>query len=281
MPELPEIEIVRRDLEKEVVGRRIKDVEVRTGRNAMKIIKRHGRRKEFQDLLTGAKVESIDRHGKWILLELDNDQVAVIDLGESGVLVKTSASDDIVPHTHIVVGFTIGGQLRIIDPKLSGEIFVTTPEELKGMDEYQAFLIDPLETPLAWQRFSAMLEDRKEAMKRLLADQNFVVGLGDLYSDEVLFASGLRYDRPSNELSSQDVRRLYRSLMETLQDAVKARGTSLSDSQFTDLGGVSGQYQSELKVFKREGESCRRCRSSIIKESFDGKDTYFCPQCQS
>ena len=126
-----------------------------------------------------------------------------------------------------------------------------------------------------------MLEDRKEAMKRLLADQNFVVGLGDLYSDEILFASGLRYDRPSNELSSQDVRRLYRSLMETLQDAVKARGTSLKDTQFTDLGGVSGQYQSELKVFEREGESCRRCRSSIIKESFDGKDTYFCPQCQS
>ncbi len=247
----------------------------------MKIIKRHGRRKEFQDLLTGAKVESIDRHGKWILLELDNDRVAVIDLGESGILVKTSASDAIVSHTHIVIGFTIGGQLRIVDPKLSGEIFVTTPEDLKGMDEYQGFLIDPLETPLAWQRFSAMLEDRKEAMKRLLADQNFVVGLGDLYSDEILFASGLRYDRPSNELSSQDVRRLYRSLMETLQDAVKARGTSLNDTQFTDLGGVSGQYQSELKVFKREGESCRRCRSSIVKESFDGKDTYFCPQCQS
>lgn len=247
----------------------------------MKIIKRHGRRKEFQELLTGAKVESIDRHGKWILLELDNERVAVIDLGESGILVKTSASDVIVPHTHIVIGFTIGGQLRIVDPKLSGEIFVTTPEDLKGMDEYQGFLIDPLETPLAWQRFSAMLEDRKEAMKRLLADQNFVVGLGDLYSDEILFASGLRYDRPSNELSSQDVRRLYRSLMETLQDAVKARGTSLKDTQFTDLGGVSGQYQSELKVFEREGESCRRCRSSIIKESFDGKDTYFCPQCQS
>lgn len=247
----------------------------------MKIIKRHGRRKEFQDLLTGAKVESIDRHGKWILLELDNDRVAVIDLGESGILVKTSASDAIVPHTHIVIGFTIGGQLRIVDPKLSGEIFVTTPEDLKGMEEYQGFLIDPLETPLAWQRFSAMLEDRKEAMKRLLADQNFVVGLGDLYSDEILFASGLRYDRPSNELSSQDVRRLYRSLMETLQDAVKARGTSLNDTQFTDLGGASGQYQSELKVFEREGESCRRCRSSIIKESFDGKYTYFCPQCQS
>ncbi len=281
MPELPEVETLRGDLEKEVVGRRIKDVEVRTGRNAMKIIKRHGRRKEFQDLLTGAKVESIDRHGKWILLELDNDRVAVIDLGESGILVKTSASDVIVPHTHIVIGFTIGGQLRIVDPKLSGEIFVTTPEDLKGMEEYQGFLIDPLETPLAWQRFSAMLEDRKEAMKRLLADQNFVVGLGDLYSDEILFASGLRYDRPSDELSSQDVRRLYRSLTETLQDAVKARGTSLKDAQFTDLGGVSGQYQSELKVFKREGESCRRCRSSIIKERFDGKDTYFCPQCQS
>src|SRR5918999_1171850 len=116
MPELPEIEVLRRDLEKEVVTRRIKDVEVRNSRNAMKAIRRHGRRKEFQDLLEGAKVEKVDRIGRSLALELDNGNALVVDLGGSGGLAKTSASDEVVTHTHVVIGFTIGGQLRIVDP---------------------------------------------------------------------------------------------------------------------------------------------------------------------
>jgi formamidopyrimidine-DNA glycosylase len=118
-------------------------------------------------------------------------------------------------------------------------------------------------------------------MKELLADEKFIVGLGDLYSDEILFTSGLRYDRQSDKLSSQDVRRLYRSLMETLQEAVKLRGTSIGEHEFTDLTGQPGTYQVELKVYEREGEFCRRCRHDIQRVGFNGIDTYFCPQCQT
>ena len=95
MPELPEIEVMKRDLEKEIAGRRIKDVEVRAGTNAMKVIKRHGRRKEFQDLLTGGKVDRVDRVGKWLLFHLDNRQVLLMRLGDSGTLSKTSVSGDL------------------------------------------------------------------------------------------------------------------------------------------------------------------------------------------
>ena len=281
MPELPEVEVLRQDLDKEVVGRRIKEAEVRPGSTAMKMIPRHGRRKEFRDLLVGTKVEAVTRHGKWIILELDDAGLMVVDLGDSAMLHKTSASDEIAPHTHIVLAFTIGGQLRVLDPKLTGEVFVIARDDLKSADGYGSFQIDPLATPLAWQQFSGLLDERREAMKSLLLDERFICGLGDLYSDEVLFASGLRYDRSSDRLSSQDVRRLYRALMETLQDAVKARGTSWSDGSFTDLQGGPGNYQVELKVFRREGESCRRCRSRIVKQQFEGRDTFFCPQCQS
>lgn len=281
MPELPEVEVLKQDLEKEVVGRRIKDAEVRPGSTAMKMIPRHGRRKEFRDLLVGAKVTAVTRRGKWIILELDDDRVMVVDLGDSAMLRKTSASDEIAPHTHILLAFTIGGQLRVVDPKLTGEVFVIPSDDLKRAEGYESFLIDPLESPLAWQRFSGLLDERREAMKSLLLDERFICGLGDLYSDEVLFASGLRFDRPSDRLSSQDVRRLYRALMETLQDAVKARGTSLIDGSFTDLQGGRGNYQIDLKVFQREGQACRRCRSMIVKRQFEGRDTYFCPQCQS
>jgi formamidopyrimidine-DNA glycosylase len=282
MPALPEIEVLHRDLEKEVVSRRFKDVEVRPGSTSMRLIPRHGRRKELQDLLVGAKVEGAARSGRYLLMELDTQHTLVVRLGPRGQLIKVSASGEVAPHTHLVMSFTIGGQLRIIDPDAASEVFVTPTDKLKAIhDELHGFEIDPLESPLAWQHFSAILEQKARPMKELLADESFIVGLGDLYSDEILFTSGLRYDRPSDQLSSQDVRRLYRSLMETLQESVKARGTSYGEFEFTDLAGQPGAYQVELKVYEREGEFCRRCRTPIQRVSFNGIDTYFCPQCQS
>jgi len=281
VPALPEVEIVRRDLEKEVVGRRIKEVEVRPGSNAMKVVKRHGRRKEFSDLLLGARVNGVDRIGRRIVLDLDNGRALVLDLGESARVLKTSASDGLAPHTHIVVSFTIGGQLRIIDPKLTGEVFVVGREQLAELEGMRSFTIDPLDTPLAWQQFSTLLERRTETMRDVLLDEGFICGLGDIYSDEILFTAGIRHDRPSNSLSSQDVRRLYRGLMETLQDAVRARGTSWGEVEFRDLQGNPGQFQLDLKVFERAGEPCRRCRHEIVREAVNGRYSYYCPQCQS
>jgi formamidopyrimidine-DNA glycosylase len=280
VPALPEIEIIRRDLEKEVVGRRIKEVEVRPGSNAMKVIRRHGRRKEFSALLVGARVISVDRIGRRILLDLDNEHVLVLDLGASGQVLKMSASDGVAPHTHIIVSFTIGGQLRLVDPRLTGEVFVMDRADLARLEGLRSFAIDPLETPLAWQQFSSLLGQRAETMKEVLLDDGFICGLGDIYSDEVLFSAGIRYDRPCNRLSSQDVRRLYRGLMETLQDAVRARGTSWGEVEFRDLQGNPGQFQLDLKVYERAGEPCRRCRHEIVREAANGRYSFFCPQCQ-
>ena len=281
MPALPEIEVLLRDLEKEVVSRRFKDVEIRSGSTSMKLIPRHGRRKEFQDLLVGAKVERARRIGRYLLMDLDNGHTLAVHLGAHGQIVKVSASGDVAPHTHITMTFTIGGQLRIVCTDATTEVFVAPTDEVKDLEDMQDFEIDPLGSPLAWQHFSAILEQKARPMKELLADEKFIVGLGDLYSDEILFTSGLRYDRQSDKLSSQDVRRLYRSLMETLQEAVKLRGTSIGEHEFTDLTGQPGTYQVELKVYEREGEFCRRCRHDIKRVGFNGIDTYFCPQCQT
>lgn len=280
MPALVEIEVLKRDLEKEVVGRRIKDAEIRPGSNAMKVVPHHGRRKEFTELLEGAKVDAVRRIGRRLVLDLDNDHSIVVDLGPSGRLVKTSTSDEIEAHTHIVVPFTIGGQMRYLDPDKKGEVRVVPAGDLDGLldSDYQ---IDPLEQQVAWQQFSQILVDQKKGLKELLSDETFIVGLGDVYSDEILFAAGLRYDRHSDDLSSQDVRRLYRALMEVLQDAVKARGLSEGENGFTDLHGDPGEYQLEVKVYGREGEACPRCRNTIFKAKVGKRDTYYCPQCQS
>lgn len=280
MPELPEIEVLRRDMEKEIVGRRFKGVEVRPGANAMKAISRHGKRKEFQDLLEGVKVETVGRSGTTIVLDLDNGHALMMDLGRTGRLKKTSASDALESNTHIVFGFTIGGQLRLIDKDKSAQAFVVPTDVIDEEAAARPPAIDPLEHPVAWQTFSQLLENQQTQMKELLNNENFIVGLGDIYSDEILFTAGLRHDRPSDELSSQDVRRLYRALMEVLQDALKARGTSYGEDPFTDLHGDPGQYQLELKVYEREGESCRRCRTAILREKTATYVTYLCPQCQ-
>jgi formamidopyrimidine-DNA glycosylase len=281
MPALVEVEVVRRDLEREVVGRRIRDAEVRPGSNAMKIIKRHGRRKEFQDLLVGARVEAVERSGTRLVLELDTQDALVIDLGPAGRLCKTSSSEQLAAYTHIVIGFTIGGQLRLSDPSLSGEVFVAAREGLETLDDHARSAIDPFKAPVSWRELSGLLEDEKRLMKELLTDDSFICGLGDIYSDEILFAAGLRYDRMSHDLSAQDVRRLYRSLQEILQEAIKARGTSSPEHEFVDLQGEPGQYQAELKVFGRLGDACRRCRTAIERTSWGPGHTYFCPQCQS
>jgi formamidopyrimidine-DNA glycosylase len=281
VPALVEVEVIKRDLEKEIVGRRIKEVEITSSRNAMKVIPRHGRRKEFQELLEQAKFEKVSRTGKKILLELDNGNTMIVDLGDTGQLIKTSASDPLETHTHVVIGFTIGGQLRLLDPKATSEIYVAPNAEVAALPELQNDAIDPLEQQVTWHHFSGLLEQREEPMKDLLMDNTFIVGLGDLYTDEILWTSALRYDRPSNNLSSHDVRRLYRALTETLQDALKARGTTWGSVNFRDLHGDPGQFQLELKVYEREGEACRRCRTPIVREPYEGGFTYLCPQCQS
>ena len=159
MPALPEIEVLHRDLEKEVVSRRFKDVEVRAGSTSMRLIPRHGRRKELQDLLVGAKVEGATRAGRHLLMELDTAHTLVVRLGQRGQMIKVSASVEVAPHTHLVMSFTIGGQLRIVDPDATSEVFVTPTDELKAIhDELHGFEIDPFESPLAWQHFSAILE---------------------------------------------------------------------------------------------------------------------------
>jgi formamidopyrimidine-DNA glycosylase len=279
--ELPEVEVLRRDLEKEVVGRRIRDVEVRPHRNAMRIIRRHARRKEFSDRLAGKRITKVDRRGKYILLFLDQGDVLVTHFGMSGQLLRGSKRQALPPHTHVVIEFMQGGDLRFADPRTFGEMFVTAVDELGKVKELDHIAIDPLEDTFTWQEFSAELARRGTKLKPLLMDQKFVSGLGNIYSDEVLFAAGLKHDRGSDELSAQEVRRLYRAMREILQDAVRFRGTTLDDEAYVDLFGKPGEFQSELKVYGRKGLPCRRCRTPIESVKVNGRTSYFCPQCQS
>ena len=279
--ELPEVEVMRRDLEKDVVGRRVKTAEVKGSRNAMRVIRRHGKRKDFTSRMEGRKLTKVERRGKYVLLHLDSGDVLVVHFGMSGQFQRGNGRVAIEPHTHVVFTFQQGGDLRFIDPRTFGEMFVTSADELGKVKELQHIAIDPLDQVFTWPTFQYLLAQRGAKMKQLLMDQKFISGLGNIYSDEVLFAAGLRYDRLSDTLSSQEVRRLYRAIQETLQEAIKLRGTTLDDEAYVDLFGKPGEYQGELKVYGREGEPCRRCRTPIQTVKVAQRTSYFCPQCQS
>jgi formamidopyrimidine-DNA glycosylase len=287
MPELPEVETIRRDLDKEVVGKRIKGVDV----NGLRSIRRYKTKKPFITALDGRKITAVQRKGKYLLVRLDkpagadgngHGDVLVVHLGMSGQLLRAKGpKDPMQKHTHVVLTFTQGGQLRYVDPRTFGELFVTTMDELEHQVPELAHLgFDPLEDVMSWTTFGELLQSKQTKLKSLLMDQKFVAGIGNIYSDEILFNAGLRYDRSSDSLTSQEVRRLYRAMIETLQEAVKHRGSSLADEQYKDLFGEIGDFQSQHKVYDREGEACRRCRSPIVRVKLGGRSTFLCEQCQ-
>jgi formamidopyrimidine-DNA glycosylase len=268
MPELPEVETIRRDLQGEVVNRKIKSVEVRNGRT----VGRHPSAKAFRAQLEGRSIAAINRSGTYLLLVLDDGAILVIHLGVSGQLHKVkNVKEAKVPHTHAVITFTQGGQLRFVDPKSFGEMFVSAvpAEGGQALPELIHLGFDPLEDIMSWEKFWV-----------LLMNQDFVAGIGTMYADEILFAAGLRYDRQSNSLSSQEVRRLYRSMVEILAEAVKRRGSSTASDENRDLFGGVGDYQDQHQAFDREGLACRRCRSVIVKVKSGGRSTFFCEHCQ-
>jgi formamidopyrimidine-DNA glycosylase len=277
MPELPEVETIRRGLEREIAGKRIKSVEVRGTRST----RRHRNKKEFIARLEGAKIAGVARRGKYLVFKLDTGDRMIAHLRMSGQLVRAQARDPLPKHTHVVFTFTQGGQLRYVDPRTFGELFVGSPEELVELaPELDELGFDPVDEPMSWLVFGELVLKKRQKLKTVLMDQTLIAGIGNIYSDEILFQAGLRYDRNSDTLSSMEVRRLYRAVVEVLHDALKHRGSTLADQQYVDLFGRPGSYQLEHQVYDREGQSCRRCRSPIVRDKFQGRSTFYCPNCQ-
>lgn len=300
MPELPEVETVRASLSRELTGKKLKQVSVTNG----KLTKRHSTVKEFRALTEGHTIKSVGRLGKYLVIGLDSGNHLIVHLGMSGQLLRARGAKDPKPkHTHVVFTFTNGGELRYVDPRMFGELFVsiapaegTKPEVSPyarlavGGDgvalrmkvpELSSLGIDPVEDVIGWDRFAAILRDRTTPLKALLTDQHILCGIGNIYADEILYTAGLRFDRPAGSLSTIEVRRLHRSIGEVLAEAIKHGGSTLSDEQFVDPDGKPGGYQSQHDVYGREGEPCHRCRSPIRKLTVRGRSTYFCEHCQA
>ena len=279
MLELPEVEVLRKDLEKEVVGKRVKDVIVETP----SVVRPHHRtRPEFVAALEERKIEGARRRGRTIFLDLDEDLTWIIQPSGTASLHRETANEDPGDNTHLVVTFTIGGAIHVSDPSdepgLSTGVVPT--EEAMAAADLPEGSFDPLEDNLTWMDFGRMLADASAPLRLLIVDPRHIVGFGDVYADEVLYEAGLRYDRMSDTLSTQEVRRLYRAMHEVIAAAMKFRGSSLDEQEGDDAYDDDGEVSEHLKVYGRNGLPSHRSRKPIEKVRFKGVETYFDPQSQ-
>ena len=273
MYELPEVETVRRELDRDLVGKKVKTAEA----TSMKVLGRYKNRKTFTFQLDDMKIVGVERRGLHLAIGLDGDSTLVVDLGSSGSLRRNANKDAIEQDTEVVITFTQHGQLRLIDAAGTAQIFVVDTDSLAdespSLDNHG---LDPVEEPISWTEFGRALLQRDVKLKTLLTDDSFVVGIGNIYADEILFEAGLRHDRRSNSLSSQEIRRLHRALVGTLHDAIKYRGTSTPERIFVDPFGVPGDFGVHLKVWGKHGQLSSRSRLPIQRVKFGGAWTYFC-----
>ncbi|HVE63218.1 MAG TPA: bifunctional DNA-formamidopyrimidine glycosylase/DNA-(apurinic or apyrimidinic site) lyase [Mycobacteriales bacterium] len=276
MPELPEVETVRRGLERGVVGRTIERTEVHHPR----AVRRHvAGAADFVALLSGRRVESAQRRGKYLWLSLDSGDALTGHLGMSGQLLVVPP--DKPPEKHLRVRFTFGDggrELRFVDQRTFGGLFVVAGgAELPSTIEHIAR--DPLDPLFDDTDFVRRLRARRTGVKRSLLDQSLISGVGNIYADEALWRAGLHYERPTGRLTRADATELLAHVRAVLQESLAAGGTSF-DALYVSTDGVSGLFERELAVYGREGEPCLRCSTSIRRARFMNRSSYFCPQCQ-
>ena len=279
MLELPEVEVLRKDLEKEVVGKRVKDVTVRT---AALVRSFHRNRPEFVKALEGRKLEAVRRRGRTLFLDLDDDHTWVLDAGDNGSLHRETASASPTPDTHLTVTFTIGGAVHLTE---AGEELTATTGVVDTESAFEAAgvspdALDPLDDNPTWMEFGRFLDASGKPLKLVLIDNDLIAGIGPVYSDEILWEAGLRHDRPSSSLSTQEVRRLYRAMQEVLHAAIKHRGSSLDEVKADMAVDEAGAVASHLRVYGRAREPCMRCRNPIQRTRLrKGVYTYHCERC--
>lgn len=286
MPELPEVETVRSGLAANVLGATISDVKVFENRS----IRQHDKgKKDFQSQLVGNKILSANRRGKFMWLQLQNenrDDALVIHLGMSGqvLLHKTS---ELEKHARVV--FDLQGKrnkqltMRFVDQRMFGGMFldslIQTPEGDLLPSRVTHIARDLFDPFVDDEKIVAEILKRKAGIKSLLLNQSIVSGVGNIYADEALWRTKLHYLTPGSKLKSSQVSQTLSALREIMQKAIAAGGTSF-DEQYVRVNGESGWFEVELNAYGQEGEPCARCGRQIVREAWANRSSHRCPRCQ-
>jgi len=275
VPELPEVEVVRRGLEAHVVGRRIDRVDVLHPRP----VRRHlAGALDFAALTTGRTVLGARRRGKYLWLPLDSGDAVLGHLGMSGqMLVQPAGAPD---ERHLRVRFTLhgAGELRFVDQRMFGGLSVS-PGGAELPAEIAHIARDPVDPLFDDDAFVAAVRRRASGVKRILLDQTVVSGVGNIYADEALWRARLHGERPGTRLRRTDVQRLLADVRGVMAAALDQGGTSF-DALYVNVNGESGYFDRSLHAYGQEGRPCERGGTPIVRVAFMNRSSYFCPVCQ-
>ncbi|CUH95566.1 Formamidopyrimidine-DNA glycosylase [Propionispora sp. 2/2-37] len=273
MPELPEVETIRRTLADKVSQRVIKKVELLLPR----LIKWPGPG-EFQAMITGKRIRQLTRRGKYLLFHLDENMVMVVHLRMTGRLYFQHKDEARDKYMRILFTLDNGDVLLYADTRTLGTLYLMEENELWRISGLQHLGPEPLTLEFSLVYFSAMLKKRPGKIKAVLLNQALVSGLGNIYVDESLAQAGIHPERRADCLLDKEIERLYYAVNQVIQAGIDNGGTSFRD--YRDGAGRRGSHQEHLQVYGRQAQPCRICGTPIVKTVVAGRGTHYCPYCQ-
>ncbi|MFH1714226.1 MAG: DNA-formamidopyrimidine glycosylase [Candidatus Nealsonbacteria bacterium] len=290
MPELPEVETVVRELRKEVRNRTFLD----TWTDSKKLIKKPIDFNLFKKQLKGKKIERLERRAKNILFRISGGKTLLVHLKMTGHLLSGKwkmergkwkvlgknhfLEDPMNRFIHLIFWLDNGEMLALSDLRKFAKVELWTTSDLENSEGFRSIGPEPLQKSFTFQKFKEATRGKKGKIKKVLLDQKTIAGIGNIYSDEMLFKSKIHPLKEVSRLSGKELKRLYFSMKEVLKLGIKLGGESFSD--FRRLSGKKGNYDSKRLVYRRTGEKCSVCQSKIQKVKVGGRSAHFCPKCQ-
>ena len=272
MPELPEVEVLRRSLEPHIVGLTVGSVRVRNS-NLREVVNR----RQLQRC-RNRKILAVRRRAKYLLVGLTGGQTLVIHLGMSGRLTLVSGSVPAETHEHVWLDLSSGQRLRFCDPRRFGLVFARATRGLMNDSHFVHLGIEPLEDAFDGSVLRSLAQGRRAPVKSFLMDGRLVVGVGNIYAAEALYRSGIHPARSVARISEDRWHQLALAVRETLAEAIDQGGTTLND--FADGLGETGYFKVSLAVYDRQGKECPRCQKTVRRIVQSGRSTFYCPGCQ-
>ena len=271
MPEIAEVETVRNTLKKQILGKKIKKVNVLYDKMIESNVN------DFKIKLIGQEFVDILRRGKWLIFET-NDYYLLSHLRMEGKYFLKSTGDPIVKHEHVIFTFEDDSDLRYHDTRKFGRMNLINKEELSSVEAVKKQGIEPGDISLTGEYLIEKLKNKRLPMKTLLLDQTIISGLGNIYADEVLFRAKVNPLKSGKDLSLEEAQKTVRAAEEVIKEAIEMGGTTIKS--YTSSLGVTGRFQQKLMVHKREGEECKECGMIIKRTKVGGRSTYYCENCQ-
>lgn len=289
MPELPEVETISKYLDKKITGLTIRDFWI----DWKKMIKSPADLNKFKKEIIGRKILKVYRKGKNILIDLSGNKLLLvhqkmtghlligkwkIEKGKAESLIAGPMQEKVNDYIHAIFYLSNGQELALSDLRKFAKIMAGDKDKIENLPDLKKLGPDPLNTSFKFIKFLKLIKSKRGKIKQVLMDQNIISGIGNIYSDEILWFAKIHPFVRVEELSEKDLKCIYKYTKEVLREGIKLRGTSISD--YRDPEGKAGGYDKIRRVYRREGEKCPRCKTEIKRLKMGGRSAHYCPKCQ-